>query len=187
MRAPPRPPERSIDWYETTLEAVPLPDATFDVVLCQMGLQFIPDKPKALAEIHRLLAPGGRVVLSVPGPTPRLFGIMAEELGKHIHPECAGFPEMVFSLHDAGELEGLFRDAGFAQIDVRAVTKRLALPEARDFLWQYVSCTPMTNPVAAATDAQRDAAERQICDRWKELTVRGTLMVEVGMTTVVAA
>lgn len=179
--------EASIDWYESTLEAVPLPDAAFDVVLCQMGLQFMPDRSKALAEIRRLLAPGGRAVLSVPGPTPRLFAIMAEGLGTHIHPECAGFPEMVFSLHEPEELRQLLEGAGFHEIDVSAEIKRLALPEAKDFLWQYVHCTPLANPVAAATEEQRDAAERFICDRWNELMSNGSLVVDVNMTTVVAA
>ena len=37
-----------------------LPDASFDVVLCQMGLQFVRDRHAALREMHRVLVPGGR-------------------------------------------------------------------------------------------------------------------------------
>jgi ubiquinone/menaquinone biosynthesis C-methylase UbiE len=47
----------SIEWYEGSAEALPFADATFDVVLCQMGLQFFPDKPKALQEMRRVLTP----------------------------------------------------------------------------------------------------------------------------------
>lgn len=178
------PADVSIDWYETSAEAIPLPDDSFDVVLCQMGLQFIPDKLAALREMRRIVAPGGRLVLNVCGPTPKLFAIMAEGLGKHIHPGCAQFPNMVFSLHDHDELRELFGRAGFSRIDIHAETKTLALPEARDFLWQYVRCTPLAVPVDAASHEQRAAAEREICARWTEFIVDGSLAVQVGMTTV---
>ena len=42
-----------------------LPDASFDVVLCQQGLQFFPDKLVALWEMRRVLVHGGRLALSV--------------------------------------------------------------------------------------------------------------------------
>lgn len=180
------PADVSIDWYETSAEAIPLADDSFDVVLCQMGLQFIPDKHAALKEMRRILVPGGRLVLSVCGPTPKLFAIMAEGLGKHIHPGCAQFPDMVFSLHDHAELREMFASAGFSDIDIHTETKTLALPEARDFLWQYVHCTPLATPVDAASDEQRAAAERQICGKWAELVVNGSLLVQVDMTTVTA-
>jgi ubiquinone/menaquinone biosynthesis C-methylase UbiE len=180
------PADVSIDWYETSAEAIPLPDDSFDVVLCQMGLQFMPDKLAALKEMRRILAPAGRLVLSVCGPTPTLFAIMAEGLGKHIHPGCAQFPDMVFSLHDHNELRKLFASGGFSDIDIHTETKTLALPESKDFLWQYVHCTPLAVPVDAASEEQRTAAERQICDKWAEFVVDGSLAVQVDMTTVTA-
>jgi SAM-dependent methyltransferase len=62
--------DTAIEWHEASAEALPLGDATFDVALCQMGLQFFPDRPGALREMRRVLRPGGRVVINVPGPTP---------------------------------------------------------------------------------------------------------------------
>jgi ubiquinone/menaquinone biosynthesis C-methylase UbiE len=175
-----------LEWYETSAEATPLPDDAFDVILCQMGLQFMPDKIAALREMRRILAPGGRLVLNVPGPTPRLFTIMAQGLGRNIHPDCAAFPDMVFSLYDADELRALIGRAGFESIDIRREVKVLPLPEPKQFLWQYVYCTPLANPVSAATDEQRAAAEREIGEAWQDLIVDGTLNVEVGMTTACA-
>jgi ubiquinone/menaquinone biosynthesis C-methylase UbiE len=178
-----------LDWYETSAEATPLPDDAFDVVLCQMGLQFMPDKLAALREMKRILAPGGRLVLNVPGPTPRLFAIMAEGLGRHIHPACASFPDMVFSLHDAADLRDLIRSAGFRfeSIDVHREIRTLPVPPPKAFLWQYVHCTPLANPVSAATEEQRRSAEREIEQAWQELMVNGTLSIEVGVTTACAA
>jgi arsenite methyltransferase len=45
-------------------EALPVPDASFDAVLCECSLCTFPDKPRAAAEIGRVLRPGGRVAIS---------------------------------------------------------------------------------------------------------------------------
>ncbi len=80
------PSNAAIDWYETSAEAMPLPDGAFDVVLCQMGLQFIPKRIQALKEIRRLLGLGGRVVLNFPGPIPRLFAALCDAPVRHNDP-----------------------------------------------------------------------------------------------------
>jgi len=51
-----------IDWREADALAMPLPEAAFDVVLCQQGLQQFPDRRAALREIRRVLRPGGRLL-----------------------------------------------------------------------------------------------------------------------------
>lgn len=48
-----------VEWHQGDAGALPFDDAAFDVVLCQQGLQFFPDKVKALREMHRVLVPGG--------------------------------------------------------------------------------------------------------------------------------
>lgn len=52
-----------IEWREGSALAMPLPDAAFDLVLCQLELQFFPDRPLALREMRRALVPGGRLAL----------------------------------------------------------------------------------------------------------------------------
>src|SRR6185503_11434950 len=64
-RSLPPPPGASVTWVEGDAGAMGFPDASFDVILCQQGLQFFPDKAAALGEMHRVLVPRGRVVLSV--------------------------------------------------------------------------------------------------------------------------
>ena len=57
----------AIEWREGAAEDMQLPDAAYDVALCQMGLQFFADRGAALAELNRVLAAGGRLVVNVPG------------------------------------------------------------------------------------------------------------------------
>ena len=55
----------TIEWVEGSALDLPFEDGTFDLVLCQLGLQFFPDRTRALREIRRVLSPPGRVALSV--------------------------------------------------------------------------------------------------------------------------
>jgi ubiquinone/menaquinone biosynthesis C-methylase UbiE len=125
------PPDISIDWYEASAEPMPLPDEAFDVVFCQMGLQFVPTSRLHLREMRRVLKTGGRAVISVPGPKPPIFAIMTDALARHLSPEVASFGDLVFSMHDVDELKELMRSAGFRNVDVEAKPKTLRLPAPR--------------------------------------------------------
>lgn len=176
----------SIQWYEASAEAMPLPDESFDVVLCQMGLQFMSNKPAALSEMRRVLDRGGRVYVSVPGPRPPLFGIMSEALARHIGPQAAAFVDVVFSAHDVADMTKLMRDAGFRDVDVRARPTPLRLPAPADFLWQYLYSTPLAEEVSKVGAERRTALERDVCSQWQTLVTDGGLPLQVGMTTAAA-
>lgn len=177
------PPDVQIDWCEASAESMPFPDAAFDVVLCQMGLQFVPNKLGALREMRRVLNASGRAFVTVPGPKPRIFAIMTDALARHLSPEAASFVDLVFSVHDVDELTGLMRDAGFRDVDVKAKPKTLGLPAPADFLWQYINCTPLADAAAQAGEAKREALEREICAQWQEFVADGSMLLQVGMTT----
>lgn len=168
-----------IAWHEADATSMPIPDGSFDVVLSQMGLQFVPDKVAALREMRRVLDAGGRLLLNVPGPTPALFEIMAEALGRHMGPEAAGFVQQVFSLHDTDEIQGLLEDAGFTDVQVTAETKSLHLPASEDFLWQYVQSTPLAGAVAQVDDEHRGLLERDVVDKWQAFASDGGLDLQV--------
>ena len=48
-------------------ETLDLPDATFDIVLCSLGLMYLPDPQRAVSEWLRVLKPGGRVAIAIWG------------------------------------------------------------------------------------------------------------------------
>ena len=161
------PPDLGIEWYEASAESMPLPDEAFDVVLCQMSLQFVPDRLQGVREMRRVLTSGGRLVLNVPGPAAPMFDILADAMGRHIAPQAAGFVRAVFALNEEGELEALLKDAGFRRVTVDAVTRELSLPAPKDFLWQYVGSTPLAPVVTAADGEARSALEREVVAGWQ--------------------
>lgn len=180
------PPGTTIDWHEAGAEAMSFPDESFDALVCQMGLQFMPDKHAALTEMRRVLVPGGRLVLSVPGPIPSPLDVLGQALTRHIGPEAAGFVNQVFSLHDTDEIQSLVRDAGFRDVSVQADTRSLRLPAPGDFLWQFVHSTPLAAAVAGVNDEQRSALERDVMAGWQQFEENGALALQVRMVVATA-
>jgi ubiquinone/menaquinone biosynthesis C-methylase UbiE len=175
----------AIRWYESPAESIPLPDNGFDAVFCQLGLQFVGDKLAAIREMRRVLVSGGRVLVSTPPPNA-FFDVLDEAIARHVGAEAAGFVRMVFSLHDPAIIERLFREAGFRDVTVRAEAKPLRLPDAREFLWQYVHCTPLTGMLARLDAGRVAALEREVVERWARWSTDGGIRYEQGMNVATA-
>lgn len=180
------PDELEIEWITAPAEDMPLPDDSFDVVMCGMGLQFFKDREAGLREMRRVLADGGRAVLNLPGPIPPVFQVFERALARYMGPEAAGFASAVFSLHDPDELRDLVGRAGFGDVRIDSMVGSLPVPPPEDFLWQYIHSTPLAGPIASADADRRAALEREVCEGWQEFVEDGHLVVEVRMTTVVA-
>lgn len=177
------PAEPSSEWHEASADAMPLPDGAFDVVLCSMGLQFMADKAAALSEMRRVLAPGGRVLVTAPGPTPTLFQIFEDALARHLGGQAAGFVDAVFSLHDPRELSDLMTAAGFGDVTTETHTKRLPTAPPADFLWQYVHSTPLAGPLAEVGADTRAAIQDEVVGQWEPFVDDGVIIVEVDVLT----
>lgn len=167
-----------IEWHEASAESLPLADGSYDVVLSSLGMQFVPDKALALAEMQRVLAPDGQLVIATVGPTPPLFAILEQALARHVKPEAAGFMRAVFSLHEPQELKKLTSGAGFRHVEVRSRRLSVTLPEPAEFLWQYVHSTPLAAAVAQIDDVGRAALERDVVAAWQSFVEDGALILD---------
>jgi len=106
------------------MEAIDLPEAAVDGVLCRLALMLVPDTTAALAGIRRVLRPGGRLIATVWDAVernpwaPALWEVV--ERMTDLPPARPGGPGM-FSLGDAGGIEALLADAGFREIAVERI------------------------------------------------------------------
>jgi len=177
----------NLRWHEADATALPMPDDSFDVVLCQMGLQFIQAKLPALKEMRRVLRPGGRVLVNTPGPTPALFAVIRDGVASHVGPNPTGFLDTVFSIYDPDEYTELLRSVGFSQPQVHRADKSLDLPPAADFLWQYLQSTPIGADVYGRTDANaRAALEADVRQNCRPFETASGMTLQVGLTTATA-
>lgn len=148
-----------IEWREGDALALPFAEGSFDAVFCQQALQFFPDRAAALREMRRVLAPDGRLALSVFRSIehrPDLAAI-AESLERHVGPGAGAPRRAVSALGDAGELEQLVAGAGFRAVEVRAAaaTQRDASVEAH--LRRIELAAPSTDPLRRIDEATRGA------------------------------
>ena len=61
--------EPRADWRQADAQDLPFEDGSFDLVVCQFGVMFFPDRPAACTEVRRVLAPQGRFLFQQLGPT----------------------------------------------------------------------------------------------------------------------
>lgn len=157
-----------IHWHEASAEAMPFIDESFDVVICQLGLQFMEDKSAALQEMHRVLKSGGRLFLNVPGPAGAIFAILADALERNISHKASMFVSQVFSLNDTDTIQQLLSNTGFRETDIGAKNKMMSLPSPKDFLWQYVNSTPLAGVLAEADSELQASLEDEVAGHWQK-------------------
>lgn len=113
---------------EADAHQLPYPDAAFDRVICQLGLAFFDDPTLALREVRRVLAPAGRVAVTVNStPDRSLFTRIGTVIGRHV-PAKAEALNRYASIRDLGRLHALLDGAGFADVETRP--ERQAFPFA---------------------------------------------------------
>ena len=151
--------EPVVEWREANVEAMPFPDATFDVVICQLGLQYFPNRHVAIREMHRVLAPGGRLALLVwrslqhcPG-----YAALTDVLDRHIGPEAGNIMRAPFSLGDREELRTALSEGAFRDVVIRLSVGMVRFPSVEKFVQYQVAGSPLSGPVGQADDSARDA------------------------------
>ena len=136
----------AINWTEGSALDLPFPSARFDAVLCQLGLQFFPDQPKALREMRRVVREPGRIALSVYSPIERTPGADAfvRALDEVLGPQASRIKRGEHSFAEPAQLEKLLHDAGFGTVDVQTVVQRIVFPSVLDYVRFQLLATPMT-------------------------------------------
>jgi ubiquinone/menaquinone biosynthesis C-methylase UbiE len=155
-----------IDWRDGDAASLPYADAEFDVVICQQGLQFIPDRVAALSEMRRVLRPGGRLALAVwqsLDQSPCNLAT-ADALERHVSPEAARGLHAPFQLGDGEQLRSLIAAAGFAEITVEAdaIVRRM-LP-AEQSIPGHLASTPVGPQILELDEATRDALVLEVSE-----------------------
>ena len=119
-------------------ESLPVDTASFDAVVCRLGLMFFPDPLRGLHEMHRALKPGGGVctiVFSSPAANP-CIGILLTTAFRHagLPPRDPYAPGGLLSLGKPGLIDALFREAGFTGVATTKLDAPFRLASARAYL-----------------------------------------------------
>jgi ubiquinone/menaquinone biosynthesis C-methylase UbiE len=147
-------------------ERLELEDGVFDVALSRLGIIFCPDRRQALAEMRRVLRPGGRAVVA--GFTRpdhnRFFAIPIGVIRRRLQlPPPAPDQPGPFSLGGPGVMVEALRQAGFEDVETNIVSAPLRLPSAAECTrFQREAFGALGQMLAIASDAERAAAWAEI-------------------------
>ena len=124
-----------IEWREGNAIELPFSEQEFDAVVCQQGLQFFPNKPQALREMHRVLTPEGRLALALWCTIETSPGhhALAQGLARHVSTDAATLMYNVFGLGEAETISALLEEAGFREIHIRQEERMARFPSQDDF------------------------------------------------------
>ena len=141
-------------------QSLPFPDGGFDLVVCQFGAMFFPDRIAAYREARRVLRPGGAFLFNVwdrleANPASRA---VAEAVAALFPDDPPGFLSRVpFGYHDKARIERDLRDAGFESVEIETVAKR-SLGRAAEIAPGICQGSPLRSEIEARAPGRLDEA-----------------------------
>jgi ubiquinone/menaquinone biosynthesis C-methylase UbiE len=161
-----------VAWRQADALALPFEAEKFDVVACQFGAMFFPDRVAGYAEARRVLRPGGRLVFNVWDRIEE--NVFAQEVTDAVADVFAHDPPRFLArvphgYHDVASIREDLSRAGFTDIGIETREKVSRAPSARDAATAYCQGTPLRNEIEArdatllaiATDRATQAIARQ--------------------------
>ncbi len=175
-----------LDWRHGDAGALPFDEQTFDVVLSQMALMFVPDRTAALREMGRVVKQGGTVGLLVPSELERqvAFAPFLDIAARHAGPEALSLMSSYFVCGSLDELTALVEAAGLTVTTSRIQTGTYTAPSIDAAVANEIESTPLRERIS-------DEVYQQIRDDARELfapytTADGTLNTPFDANLVVA-
>ena len=163
--------ERVLDNVECRVldaQQIDLPDNSVDGVLSRFGLMLVPDQRRAIAEIRRVLRPGGRCAYTtwgLPQHNPWIFQLVAALVQNGIAPPGDPFaPGGLFSLATEESNSALAADGGFTDVTIDELTGTMRFDDPDDY-WAHVAA--VSGPIAelvSSLDGDRVGAIRSVLD-----------------------
>lgn len=142
----------AIEWHEGSALELPFADEAFDAVVCQQGIQFFPDIPVAVSQMHRVLRSGSRAAVTFWASldSQTYFREQQDRLQRLIGQSMAG----AFAL-DPEIVRRAFVDARFRDIEVARVEPTVVLPNLTEYAMGQVGTLPLAPAFNALDESAR--------------------------------
>lgn len=175
-----------LEWRQADALALPFGGAAFDVVCCQFGAMFFPDRAAGYGEARRVLKPGGRFVFTVWDRIEE--NAFADEVTNALatlfpHDPPRFLARTPHGYHDAALIRADLSRAGFTDIQIDTRQKLSHAPSARAAATAYCQGTPLRNEIeardASLLQLATDRATEAIASRHGEGAVAGKIQAHV--------
>ncbi|KFG03904.1 MULTISPECIES: class I SAM-dependent methyltransferase [Streptomyces] len=144
-------------WRQADAQRLPFPDDDFDLVVCQFGVMFFPDRVAAYTEIRRVLAPGGRFLFNTWGPlATHTFEVALQAGLERALPADPPrfFPTVPHGYADPAVVVADLVAAGFTVEEKQELTLQGRAESVADLATGYLTGTPVCAAVAGRGDSE---------------------------------
>jgi SAM-dependent methyltransferase len=162
-----QPPDDRIEWKAADALALPFEDQVFDLVTCQFGVMFFPDKVRAYQEVRRVLKPSGQFLFNVWDQisenefadvvTESLSGLFPDDPPRFLQRTPHGY-------HDVGRIRADLIAAGFADISIDHVDETSKASSPLDPAIAYCQGTPLRNEIEARDASGLERATKRAAE-----------------------
>ena len=180
--------DQTIDWRQGNATSLPVGvGEQFTVLTCHQGLQFISDKPAAIREMHRVLAPGGRVAIATWCFLDDIPGML--ELNAVVERHVGRIVDSRHSFGDANALKRLLVEAGFTDVQVGTLAHDVRFADGGLFArLNAMAAIGMSDKGKAMSEPERGELAGQIAAESQDAIAKATKngMFVLPLTTVFA-
>jgi ubiquinone/menaquinone biosynthesis C-methylase UbiE len=158
---------RRIAWRQADALALPFADQSFDIVACQFGAMFFPDKMQGYREAHRVLRSGGRFWCAVWDKiaTSEFADVVTETLAQMFPQDPPRFMARTpHGYHDPDKIRGELQAAGFSDISTEAIDHRSKASSPREPAVAYCQGTPLRNEIEARDKSRVEEATNKCAE-----------------------
>ncbi|MCZ6510506.1 MAG: methyltransferase domain-containing protein [Alphaproteobacteria bacterium] len=175
-----------INWQQADALNLPFEDASFDVVVCQFGVMFFPDRIAGYAEAKRVLKPGGQFLFSVWDHIGvNEFADIVNQTAALIFPEDPPqfLPRTPYGYYDVGTIRDELTSAGFADVSFSTLAETSPAPSPRHVAVAFCEGTPLRSEIEARDanllDHVTERATQAIAERCGNGTIAAKIQAHV--------
>jgi len=159
--------EMDITWMESDVVGTELPDDSFNAVISQHGYHYFPDQPAALKEFYRVLAPSGRIAMSIWDGHSAYTKALCSAVEKFISPEIAKKQRGQRETPSAVRLIASVSEAGFRNVAVARQELSIKVPLAAEFVPLHLGSMPIASAFHNLPDEAKEALVAEVANAMK--------------------
>ncbi len=185
-----QPPDSRIAWRQADAMALPFEDARFDLVCCQFGAMFFPDRAAAYREVRRVLKPDGHFLFSVWDRIEE--NVFADDVTNTLARMFPDDPPRFLArtphgYHDTALIRRDLEDAGYSRVTIETRTEVSRAPSARIPAVAYCQGTLLRNEIEARAPGKLEAATDEATSTIAARHGNGEVAAKISAHVILAA